>query len=593
LQPDGPAYSGAAAAGETPLSIPAATSPPAPGGATIPATGRTFYVAPNGDNANPGTRERPWATPGYGSRQLQPGDTLIILGGRYVLSEYDADIITPPSGTANAWITIRGEEGNRPVLAGRDNLITAINLSGVQYVRIENLEITHDDTATGEALWFRDGLEILGAPAAHIVLKDLYIHHVDEFGINIQDVEDLQIINCRIEYCGFGALGGPAGEHGGWRNVTIRGCSLSWSGHYYQGGDGSDRPYDRPDGFGIEPSRGPILIEDTIAEHNYGDGLDSKAANTIIRRAIVANNSCDGVKLWADGSRIENTLIYGRGDGNPEPSPWAPIVIDQVEQPGARFEIVNVTVDDYVGHNYLMYVQYENPVPVQVMVRNTIFSGRGPRCPIYIGGASTLVADHNLFYLPQNETLLTHGDTTYTCANIASLGAGNLCGDPRFVRPAWGEPGDYHLQADSPAINAGTVEGAPTVDLENRPRDAQPDIGAYEFSQQSSWLYLPLVAHFFYTRGTNGDLYPSESKNRRREMNIDCLALALGGLTLTRAVPGNAPLTQAGGASTVVSYQGRVQVNGAPFSGTGYFKSAVVNQAGNIAWGTAKKYVCP
>ena len=593
MQPDGPAYSGAAAAGETPLSIPAATSPPAPGGATIPATGRTFYVAPNGDNANPGTRERPWATPGYGSRQLQPGDTLIILGGRYVLSEYDADIITPPSGTANAWITIRGEEGNRPVLAGRDNLITAINLSGVQYVRIENLEITHDDTATGEALWFRDGLEILGAPAAHIVLKDLYIHHVDEFGINIQDVEDLQIINCRIEYCGFGALGGPAGEHGGWRNVTIRGCSLSWSGHYYQGGDGSDRPYDRPDGFGIEPSRGPILIEDTIAEHNYGDGLDSKAANTIIRRAIVANNSCDGVKLWADGSRIENTLIYGRGDGNPEPSPWAPIVIDQVEQPGARFEIVNVTVDDYVGHNYLMYVQYENPVPVQVMVRNTIFSGRGPRCPIYIGGASTLVADHNLFYLPQNETLLTHGDTTYTCANIASLGAGNLCGDPRFVRPAWGEPGDYHLQADSPAINAGTVEGAPTVDLENRPRDAQPDIGAYEFSQQSSWLYLPLVAHFFYTRGTNGDLYPSESKNRRREMNIDCLALALGGLTLTRAVPGNAPLTQAGGASTVVSYQGRVQVNGAPFSGTGYFKSAVVNQAGNIAWGTAKKYVCP
>ncbi len=482
------------AAGKTPTPIPAVTSPPAPGGATVPATGRTFYVAPNGDNANPGTRERPWATPGYGSRQLQPGDTLIILGGRYVLREYDADIITPPSGTPSAWITIRGEEGNRPVLAGRDNLITAINLSGVQYVRIENLEITHDDTATGEALWFRDGLEILGAPAAHIVLKDLYIHHVDEFGINIQDVEDLQIINCRIEYCGFGALGGPAGEHGGWRNVTIRGCSLSWSGHYYQGGDGSDRPYDRPDGFGIEPSQGPILIEDTIAEHNYGDGLDSKAANTTIRRCVVANNSCDGVKLWADGSRIENTLIYGRGDGNPEPSPWAPIVIDGVDQPGARFEIVNVTVDDYVGQNYLMYVQYETPVPVQVTVRNTIFSGRGPNCPIYISGASTLVADHNLFYLPQNEVVLTHGGTAYTCANIASLGPGNLCGDPLFLRPAWGEPGDYHLQAGSPAIDTGTADGAPTVDLENRPRDARPDIGASEYRQLTSWLYLPLVA---------------------------------------------------------------------------------------------------
>ena len=151
-------------------------SPAAPGEAPATAAGNVYYVAPDGDNANPGTRDRPWATPGYGSRQLQPGDTLIILGGRYVLREYDADVITPPSGTASAWITIRGEEGHRPVLVGRDNLLTAINLSGVQYVRIQNLEITHDDTASGEAVWFREGVEILGTPAAHIVLQDLYIH---------------------------------------------------------------------------------------------------------------------------------------------------------------------------------------------------------------------------------------------------------------------------------------------------------------------------------------------------------------------------------------------------------------------------------
>ena len=482
----------APAVGGTPAPTRVPTAPAAPGEAPA-AAGNVYYVAPDGDNANPGTRDRPWATPGYGSRQLAPGDTLIIRGGRYTLREYDADIITPPSGTASAWITIRGEEGHRPVLAGRDNLLTAINLSGVQYVRIQNLEITHDDTASGEALWFREGVEILGAPAAHIVLQDLYIHHIDEFGMNIQDVEDLQILNCRIEYCGFGALGGPAGEHGGWRNVTIRGCSLSWSGHYYQGGDGSDRPYDRPDGFGIEPSQGPILIEDTVAEHNYGDGLDSKAAHTVIRRCVVANNSCDGVKVWADGSRMENTLIYGRGDGDPEPSPWAAIVIDQVEQAGVRFQIVNVTVDDTVGQNYLMYVQYNNPVPVQVTVRNTVFSGRGPECPIYVHGNSTLVADHNLFYLPQHETVLTQGETTYTCASIASLGTGNLCGDPRFVHPAWGEPGDYHMQAGSPAIDAGTADGAPAVDLENRPRDARPDIGAYEYRPSAAWLYLPLV----------------------------------------------------------------------------------------------------
>lgn len=456
-------------------------------------TGITYYVAPWGDNANPGTRERPWATPGYGSRQLQPGDTLIILGGRYTLSKYDADIITPPSGTASAWITIKGEAGNRPVLAGRDNLLTAINLSGTQYVRIENLEITHDDTATGAAAWFRDGLEILGTPAAHIILQDLFIHHVDEFGMNIQDVEDLQIINCRIEYAGFGALGGPAGEQGGWRNVVIRGCSLSWSGHYYQGGDGSTRPYDRPDGFGIEPSDGPVLIEDTVTAHNYGDGIDSKARNTTVRRTVVANNSCDGVKLWADGSRIENTIVYGRGDGDPTVTPWAPIVIDQVSQAGARFEIINVTVDDVLGHNYLMYVQYNNPTPVQITVRNTIFSGRGPESPIYISVDSTLIADHNLFYLPQNAILLSHGNTTYTCDTLTRLGAANFCADPRFRHPAWGTIGDYHLQADSPAIDAGIDIGITTdIDGDPRPWGPAPDIGADEFVPGRS-IYLPLV----------------------------------------------------------------------------------------------------
>ena len=55
---------------------------------------------------------------------------------------------------------------------------------------------------------------------------------------------------------------------------------------------------------------------------------------------------------------------------------------------------------------------------------------------------------------------------------------GNINGDPLFVD----EPnGDYHLTAASPAINAGTTIGAPLDDLDGAWRDAQPDIGAFEF----------------------------------------------------------------------------------------------------------------
>ncbi len=449
---------------------------------STPLEGNTYYVSPDGSNSNLGTRERPWATPGYGSRQLRPGDTLIILGEKFVLQNYDDDIINPSSGREDAWIVIKGEDGSRPVLAGRNNLLTAINLSGVSYVRIENLEITHDSSVSGTALFFRDGIEILGNPSSHIVLKDLYIHHIDEFGMNIQDVDDLQIINCRIEHCGFGALGGPSGNYGGWRNVKIQDCRLSYSGHYYQGGDGSNRPYDRRDGFGIEPSKGPILIENTTAEHNFGDGIDSKADNTFIKRCIVSNNSCDGVKLWGTGSRIENTLIYGRGDGNSETTPWSAIVIDQVEKADSIFEIVNVTLDDSLGGNYLMYVQYGSNVPVKVLIRNTIFSGRGPNSHIYIGGSVNLSTDHNLFYLPQSGLVLEHGSKVYTQTNIRELGEVNIYGDPLFIMPAWGSNGDCHLKNGSPAIDRGTPNSAPSVDLDGKPRPQGQgfDIGAYE-----------------------------------------------------------------------------------------------------------------
>ncbi|MBU1879184.1 MAG: hypothetical protein KJ734_09575, partial [Chloroflexi bacterium] len=219
-------------------------------------------------------------------------------------------------------------------------------------------------------------------------------------------------------------------------------------------------------------------------------------ANTTIRRCIVANNSCDGVKLWGTGSRVENTLIYGRGDGDPDPTPWAAIVIG-TETTNARFDIVNVSVDDALGQNYIMYAQYdERDTPIDLTIRNTIFRGVGPNCPVYVGWATHLTVTHSLFYLPDAGHVLEHGSTQYTAATIGSLGPGNQYGDPRYVAPAWGHDGDYHLQAGSPAIDAGTPAGAPADDLEGRPRDAHPDMGAYEYTTwtPTAWLYLPFVA---------------------------------------------------------------------------------------------------
>jgi len=65
-----------------------------------------------------------------------------------------------------------------------------------------------------------------------------------------------------------------------------------------------------------------------------------------------------------------------------------------------------------------------------------------------------------------------------TWAASTGQGQGDVVADPLFVSN-WPEV-DPHLQAGSPAVNAGSVEGAPSDDIEGHPRDDHPDIGAYE-----------------------------------------------------------------------------------------------------------------
>ncbi len=71
-------------------------------------------------------------------------------------------------------------------------------------------------------------------------------------------------------------------------------------------------------------------------------------------------------------------------------------------------------------------------------------------------------------------------------ATTVTYGTGILTTDPQFIAPidaseAPTTTGDYRLQADSPAIDAGAPTGCPATDLDGHPRDdLRCDIGAYE-----------------------------------------------------------------------------------------------------------------
>ena len=43
----------------------------------------TYYVAPDGDDQNPGTKEKPWSSWARAFKNLKAGDTLYVGGGVY------------------------------------------------------------------------------------------------------------------------------------------------------------------------------------------------------------------------------------------------------------------------------------------------------------------------------------------------------------------------------------------------------------------------------------------------------------------------------------------------------------------------------
>ena len=450
----------------------------------------TYFVSPTGNDSASGTSEAPWKTLGFASKQLRAGDTLIIRVGEYRMQEYFTDMITlEESGTHDKWITIKGEAiYNRPVIKGSNNLFAAIDISGKNYVRIENLEITSllDNPYSGG---LREGIDAGGSgggDVSHIEIRNILIHHVEETGINVSgNADHLRFEGVHIHHTGMTSLGCPSANGGaGWQNVVIYRCKFEYAGMFYQGKEEMS-PYDRPDGFGIEDSEGPIEIAYTTSQYNFGDGLDSKSKRTHIHHCMVANNFGDGVKIWGSGSKVENTLIFGTGYPRPTlQTPWTLLIIESDDENG-DFEIINNTLFDDSSRppHYSMVVQYDNcpTTPINLTMRNNIIAGLKRA---YIGGCVNLTAQNNIFYnRMENEGVqLQYGNRLYTDVNIASLGSGNIYSNPLFKNGTWGAEADFHLTSGSPAIDAGE-NGIGRTDYEFEPRivGAKVDIGADEF----------------------------------------------------------------------------------------------------------------
>ncbi len=116
-------------------------------------------------------------------------------------------------------------------------------------------------------------------------------------------------------------------------------------------------------------------------------------------------------------------------------------------------------------------------------VINCTISGNQPG-GIYCDDSSS-AAVSNCILWGNGEYDLQGCSATYSCLERLVPGEGNIDDNPLFVDP---EDGDYHLKSGSPAIDAGTQEGAPSMDMENRQRPCGDgvDMGAYEWGDCST-----------------------------------------------------------------------------------------------------------
>jgi hypothetical protein len=463
------------------------TPPPSITGATAPVA-CSYYVAPGGSDDAPGTEAQPWATFQHAADTAQPGDTVCFRGGTYPTEESHL----AQSGTAEAPITFIAYPGESPILDGGGSAGELLILDqGTSYLRIsgfalrnftiwgmelsgENryVQLDHLDIGGGEAsIHFTYGESAESPPAEgpveHITLEDSTIHG--------------------SQYSAVDCTPGPC-NHMVIRRVEIYNTGLEGEAFY-----GSD---------GLEFARGyPVLVEDCYVHDNGGDGIDlnsrdreGHATGVVVRRNVVARNHLNGIKLWA-GGRIENNVVWGQGNS----AVWAGTF-------PSTLEVFNNTIaynmwdPAYSERNWAFVAGYpeemESP-PVMLALVNNLFAFNadpieGGATGIYLGPGVSLVREENNLYYSRADGEITaefasgRGDPDFTRAEIADgtwasytgQGQNDVTDDPLFVS-GWPEV-DLHLQAGSPAVNAGSAEGAPADDAEGRSRDAVPDFGAYE-----------------------------------------------------------------------------------------------------------------
>ncbi|MDD3490424.1 MAG: right-handed parallel beta-helix repeat-containing protein [Paludibacter sp.] len=255
---------------------------------TFTVAARTFYVAVDGNDENPGTKEQPFAGIMRAQEAVLPGDTVFVRGGKYVMNENQIARVQRiwafvhdlrKSGEPDKRIHYFAYPGEKPVfdfsnVKPVNKRIIAFNVTG-SWIHFRGLSVTGVQvtilTHTQSECFHNEG--------SHNIYEQLSMFDGQAIGFYLNKGSHNLVLNCdawnNADYTSEGGRGGNVdgfGFHGGPGDVgnVIRGCR-AW--------------FNSDDGYDLIRSAETVVIENCWAFYNgystdfesLGDGNGFKA----------------------------------------------------------------------------------------------------------------------------------------------------------------------------------------------------------------------------------------------------------------------------------------------------------------------------
>jgi hypothetical protein len=400
-----------------------------------------YYVATDGNDANPGTETLPLRTIQKAANVAMAGDVIIVKSGTY-----EERVILPAgkSGSPDAKIVFRAEPRRSVYIKGfqgdRNN-----------YIRIEGFNITYD--AGG---WLGGGIWLDGN---NWEIVDNYFY--DVAGAAIQptwqsgrSINNVYLAKNKMYKCNKGFIVGGSNwlvEDNAVERLVYYSEDADYSrffgenhiirNNYFHGTRAEEIGSSHVDGFQTFNNNGAIakniIIESNIVDGLYHEGImaeggDGSHDNIIVRNNIFMNSGSWGLCIYG----VTNLKVYNNVFANITSTA---IGIRKSKSSGSASS---------------------------AEIKNNIFYNFG--AAYWAEEGSTLDARSNLLY--REDGTIDPSAFPNDLVNI----------DPKFVNP---QAGDFRLQADSPAIDSGISLLGFSNDIlgVTRPQGRGWDIGAYEY----------------------------------------------------------------------------------------------------------------